>query len=303
MRVSRVFVGLIGALLAGPAIAQEAFTYSYNGYSAELPVKPQRVFVMDSRTGLDFAVSAGFPIVATDWDADVGSHFERDLPVGTDKLAFRGEPNAELVLTYDPDLLVVGKGWWTYWQDQAMFRADKFPVLVVEDANSADWRQLFLNQMTAFGQGERAARLIAEYEAAVVDARPRIAAALKGRRVAILDIWGGDTMALQVDTFSTAIAQELGIDLVTGDDTVAAEDGYKRYSAENLAVLSDAALILSLWTGDMANNPLWQRLPAIERGAQYEMDIANSWGFALTATDFVGDVLEAVEILEKADAQ
>jgi len=149
MRVSRVLVGLIGALLAGPAIAQEAFTYSYNGYSAELPVKPQRVFVMDSRTGLDFAVSAGFPIVATDWDADVGSHFERDLPVGTDKLAFRGEPNAELVLTYDPDLLVVGKGWWTYWQDQAMFRADKFPVLVVEDANGADWRQLFLNQMTA----------------------------------------------------------------------------------------------------------------------------------------------------------
>jgi len=148
-------------LLSVPAMAQGTFTYSHNGFTAELPVNPRRVFVMDSRTGLDFAVSAGFPIVATDWDADVGSHFEDDVPADAARLTFRNEPNAELVLTYDPDLLVVGKGWWTYWQNQAMFQAGDLPVLVVEDGNGAGWRATFLEQMAAYGRADKANALVA----------------------------------------------------------------------------------------------------------------------------------------------
>jgi iron complex transport system substrate-binding protein len=106
---------------------------------------------------------------------------------------------------------------------------------------------------------------------------------------------------LQSDTFSTAVAHDLGIDLVSGN--VEAEDGYQVYSAENLDAYQDAALIMSLWTADAADNPMWQRLPAIVEGAQYEMQTSNSWGFALTAIDFVGDVTEAMAILEKADEQ
>ena len=290
-------------LLCVPALAQETFTYSYGDYTAELPMNPKRVFVMDSRTGLDFAVSAGLPIVATDWDADVGSHFDKDVPASADRLKFRSEPNAELALSYDPDLLVVGSGWWKYWQDQALFAAGDLPVLVVQDGIGDSWRQIFLDQMVAFGRTDEANTLLAQYDAAVADAKPKIAATLKGRKVAILDVWAADTMALQVDTFSTAIAKELGIDLVTGDDSVVAEDGYKLYSPETLGVLDDAALVMSLWSADMAANPMWQRVPAIAAGAQYEMDIANTWGFALTATDLVGDVMEAIAVLEKADAQ
>src|SRR6218665_4011268 len=113
--------------LALPALAQETFTYSYDGYTAELPVEPQRVFVMDSRTGLDFAISAGFPIVATDWDADEKMHFDAYLDPEVDRLEFRGEPNAELVLTYDPDLLVVGEGWGNYWGDNNSFNGQGLP--------------------------------------------------------------------------------------------------------------------------------------------------------------------------------
>src|SRR6218665_1535283 len=109
--------------LALPALAQETFTYSYDGYTAELPVDPQRVFVMDSRTGLDFAVSAGFPIVATDWDSQRDMHLDAFLDDAVQKLEFRGEPNAEQVLTYDPDLLVVGEGWWNYWKENNAFNA------------------------------------------------------------------------------------------------------------------------------------------------------------------------------------
>lgn len=296
----RLLFSAVLLALAVPAWAQETFTYSFDGYTAELPVDPQRVFVMDSRTGLDFAVSAGFPIVATDWDPDEEMHFDALVPAGVDRLEFRGEPNAELVLTYDPDLLVVGEGWWNYWKDNNSFTASGMPVLVVKDGTGAGWKELMVGQLTAYNRADRAAELLAQYEAAVAAAKPEIARVLHGRQVAITDVWG-DQFALQTDTFSAAIARDLGIDLVSGN--VEAEDGYQVYSAENLDAYEDAALIMSLWAEDVADNPMWQRLPAIARGAQYEMQTVNSWGFALTAIDFVDDVTEAMAVLEKADAQ
>lgn len=290
-------------LLAGfslPSVAQQTFTYSYGDYTAELPVDPQRVFVMDSRTGLDFAVSAGFPIVASDWDMDEPMHLAAYLPDDVARLEFRGEPNAELVLTYDPDLLVVGEGWWNYWKENNAFNAAGMPVLVVQDGSGDTWKELLTGQLTAYNRAERAAELLARYDAAVAAARPRIAEVLKQRKVAITDIWG-DQFALQDGTFSAAVARDLGMDLASGP--AASQDGYQVYSAENLDAYQDAALILSLWSADVADNPMWQRLPAIARGAQYEMDTVNSWGFALTAIDFVDDVLAAMDVLEAADAK
>ncbi|WP_354064155.1 ABC transporter substrate-binding protein [Devosia sp. 2618] len=286
--------------LVAPAFAQETFTYTYGDYTAELPVDPQRVFVMDSRTALDFAVSAGFPIVATDWDDDEEMHLDKFIPENVDRLIFRGEPNAELVLTYDPDLLVVGAGWWNYWKDNNSFNANGLPVLVIKDGTGPDWKEQLTSQLAAYNRPEKGAALIAEYDAAVAAARPEIARVLHGRKVAVTDIWG-DQFALQTETFSAAVARDLGIDLATGP--VEAEDGYQVYSAENLGAYHDAALIMSLWSKDMADNAMWQRLPAIARGAQYEMDTVNSWGFALTAIDLVQDFTEAMAVLEKADAQ
>ena len=301
--------GLIGRCLvlamvlsvgAVPALGQDSFTYSYDGYTAELPVDPQRVFVMDSRTGLDFAISAGFPIVATDWDDDEQMHLEQYLSEGVDKLIFRGEPNAELVLTYEPDLLVVGIGWWNYWKDNNSFNANGLPVLVVQDGTDSRWRELLAGQLAAYGRADRADKLLADYDAAIAAAKPEIARVLHGRKVAITDVWG-DQFALQADTFSAAVARDLGIDLAIG--TIEAEDGYQVYSAENLDAYQDAALVMSLWAEDVADNPMWQRVPAIARGAQYGMDTVNSWGFALTAIDLVHDFTEAMTVLEKADAQ
>jgi iron complex transport system substrate-binding protein len=227
-------------------------------------------------------------------------HFDASVPAEADRLEFRGEPNAELVLTYDPDLLVVGEGWWNYWKENNSFNANGLPVLVVKDGSGDDWKEVMTGQLTAYHRADRAAELLAQYDAAVAAARPEIARVLKGRKVAITDIWG-DQFALQTDTFSTAVARDLGIDLASGN--IEADDGYQVYSAENLEAYQDAALIMSLWSANVADNAMWQRLPAIARGAQYEMQTSNSWGFARTAIDFVGDVTEAMAILEKADAQ
>jgi iron complex transport system substrate-binding protein len=301
MRALGYIVGAALLVLSGQALAADTFTYSYDGYTAELPLHPKRVFVMDSRTGLDFAISAQFPIVATDWDEGTVSQFEPDLPKDADRLSFRNEPNSELVLRYNPDLLVVGAGWWKYWQEKALFKSGAVPVLVVEDGSDASWKAKMVGQLTAYGMADRAAELMAQYDAAVAEAKPLIARVLHGRKVAIADVWGADSVALHADTFSTAVAHDLGIDLVAAPGVTPTDDGYQVLSPENLAPLDDAALVMSLWTADIAGNPMWQRIPAVKGGAQYEMDIANSWGFALTATDLVHDFEKAMTVLEKAD--
>jgi iron complex transport system substrate-binding protein len=68
MRLLSGILTLVLLSAAAPVAAADTFTYSYENYTAELPLHPKRVFVLDSRTGLDFAASAGFPIIATDWD-------------------------------------------------------------------------------------------------------------------------------------------------------------------------------------------------------------------------------------------
>jgi len=133
MRLAILAAGI--ALVAGPAFAQDGdtITYTYGAFTAELPANPERVLVLDNRTGLEFALLAGYPIVATDADEAVPTHLDALLGDDVDRLyGFRAAPSAEVVLSYDPDLLVVGQGWWTYWQTQGLFPADAFPVLVAD---------------------------------------------------------------------------------------------------------------------------------------------------------------------------
>jgi iron complex transport system substrate-binding protein len=286
---------VLSLALTAPAGAQDMLAYSFNGYETQIPAEPQRAFVMESRTALEFALLAGYPIVATDWDPS--SHLQLDP--ATEKLEFRAEPNAELALSYDPDLLVVGRGWWNYWQDNGAFDGAGFNILVVEDANNGDWKDLMLDQLTAIGRAERAEAALADYEAAVAEARPVIAELLGDTPVAVADIWNNDQYVLHADTFDAAVARDIGLNLVRSDAPL--EDGYQAHSAENLGAFADASMIVvSSFNASAEQNPMWLRLPAVQEGKVYDLHLANSWGFALTATDFVHDLVGYVEAAEGA---
>lgn len=281
------------ALMTVPVTAQETFTYTFGDFTAELPVNPQRVVVLDNRVGIEFSILAGFPIVAVGVPADGGSPLEPYLDQGITRLN-DSEPNAELVLSLNPDLVVVDRGMWEWYQDESLFNGDGFNVLVVEGTGKPNWRDLLEAQLKAYGRAGNYTEALARYDAAVAAAAPEIQRILDGRKMVI----GGaseERFWLQVDTYMTSVARDLGIDLVIGDAPT--ENGYQFYSAETLAPFAEAALLFMQSSNeDYQQNPLWQRLPAADH--TIKLNWLTNYGFSIAGEALVADLLAAVRTLE-----
>lgn len=281
------------ALMAAPAIAQETFTYTFGSFTAELPADPQRVVVLDNRVGIEFSILAGFPIVAVGVPADGGSPLEPYLNDDVVRMS-DVEPNAELVLSLDPDLVVVDRGMWEWYQTDGLFDGAGFNVLIVEGTGSPNWRELLEAQLKAYDRADNYTEAMARYDAAVAAAAPEIQRILDGRKMVI----GGasdDQFWLQIDTYMTSVARDLGIDLVSGDAPT--ENGYQFYSAETLAPFAEGALLFMQSSNeDYQQNPIWQRLPAAEY--TIKLNWLTNYGFSIAGEALVADLLAAVQTLE-----
>ncbi len=287
-------IGLaLGMLMTGMAVANDTFTYRFGDFEAELPKDPQRVVVLDNRVGIEFSILAGFPIVAVGVAADAGSPLEPYLPAEVVRMN-DSEPNAELVLSLNPDLVVVDRGMWNWYQEDAMFNGEGFDILIVEGTGRPNWRELQQAQLEAYGRAENNAEALARYDTAVAEAAPEIQRILNGRKMVIGGSWE-DQFWLQIDTFMTSVAHDLGIDLVVGDSPD--QNGNQFYSAETLTPFAEAALLFMQSSNeDYQRNPIWQRLP----GAAHTIKLnwLTNYGFSIAGEALVADLLAAVKTLE-----
>jgi len=291
------FASLIGLalsmLVTGMALANDTFTYRFGDFEAELPTNPQRVVVLDNRVGIEFSILAGFPIVAVGVAADAGSPLEPYLADDVVRMN-DSEPNAELVLSLDPDLVVVDRGMWNWYQEDAMFNGEGFNILIVEGTGRPNWRELQQAQLEAYGRAENNAEALTRYDAVVAAAAPEIQRILNGRKMVIGGSWE-DQFWLQIDTFMTSVAHDLGIDLVAGDNPD--QNGNQFYSAETLAPFAEAALLFMQSSNeDYQQNPIWQRLPAAAH--TIKLNWLTNFGFSIAGEALVADLLAAVKPLE-----
>ncbi|GAA1383304.1 hypothetical protein GCM10009613_12560 [Pseudonocardia kongjuensis] len=257
---------------------------------AVVPADPQRVVVVEARAGLEFALLAGYPVVASDWDDD--SHLVAMLPDGTARLPGDNmTPDPEGILNHDPDLLVVGRAWWEYYQEQGSLSEDIAPVLVADDT-TADWRAVMTRQLTEIGRADRARAALDRYDDRVARARAELAPLLAGRTVAMLGV-DADGFWTFPNMFPSNVATEIGFDLI-GHDPAAAPQ-IVRLSAEHLDTYRDADLLVVQNPDDPgAQNPAFAALPAARAGRIVELEYANRFGFALTALDLVEDLTAGV---------
>ncbi|MEV7962459.1 ABC transporter substrate-binding protein [Oerskovia paurometabola] len=283
-----------GSAGAGSA-GGETQPFEHDGYRTDLPLHPERVVVLEARAGLEFALLAGLPIVATEWSDE--SHLMAHLPKGVERLGGSNiEPNAESILSHSPDMLVVGAGWWNYYQENELLAEGIAPVLVVGD-DDPDWKASLRRQLAAFGREQQATEAIDAYDATVADVSAEIGPLVAGRTVVIAGADEEGFWIQEPDSFCSGIARDVGMDLVV-PEAGQSNGSVSRYSFENLDVFHDADLIVLQNPEDPATaNPAWQAVPAVQAGRVAELRYDRNFGLALTAQVFAEDLREAARLL------
>lgn len=309
-----VTVGLLAGCASGGAPSEgndagassETISFEYEDYAAEIPDDPKRVVVLDSRAGLEMALLADYPLVATAYgmDSPLSPLIDDDV-AHLKNTAF--DLNREEIASYNPDLIVVGLGWWNFYEGEDFKLGDIAPVLAVNDgldvegASADNPFEAMTAQLALLGREDKAEEAIAGYEKAVTDARERIGAYTDGKVASVIHSPVDNFTVISEDSVYQTVLPALGLTILDNEEISAApanpNGAGHMLSYENAVSALGAADILFVYKADVAADldPLLKRVPAVERGNWIDGNLAQRFGFALTYTSFVNDIADAVE--------
>ncbi|MFK4789133.1 ABC transporter substrate-binding protein [Microbacterium sp. ZW T5_56] len=291
---------------ASSTAASETIDFSYEGYTATIPADPQRVVVLDSRSGLEMALLADYPIVATAYGKDSPlSPLVDESAAHLKNTAF--DLNREEIASYQPDLIVVGVGWWNYY-DGEDFKLDEIaPVLAVNDgidvagASADNPFVAMTDQLTLLGRADKASAAIADYESAVADANEKIGAYTAGKVASVIHAPEDNFTVITDDSVFGVVLPALGLTILDNEEISSAPanqngDGHMLSFENAVSALSDADILFVFKAEvDADLDPLLARVPAVASGHWINGNLAERFGFALTYTSFVERIVSAVE--------
>ncbi|MGC5023380.1 ABC transporter substrate-binding protein [Tsukamurella sp. DT100] len=278
----------------------------YLDLSFAVPREPKRVVVMEGRGDLEFALLAGYPVVATANAYDQGKRPSGQFAgrLGDDVTilspAAGARPKAEEVLIHAPDLVVMrANAYRGDWYNNSQL-SGATAILAVE-VNRPQWREDMNAQLAAVGRTANAQQYVADYDAKVAATKRDLAGTLAGKRIAMVTTTGSKargTVLVWAQTFGTAIGREIGMDVLFGDRQVDPSKGSFEASLENLDVLAGADLILHQDTdGSIADVQTWRTLPAVQAGRVAKLNPQYNNGLVLTASALVDDLAAAAQSL------
>ncbi|GAA1621307.1 ABC transporter substrate-binding protein [Leucobacter chromiireducens] len=286
--------------------AGETIDFSYEGYDAKIPANPERVVVLDSRSGLEMALLAEYPIVATAY----GTDSPLSPLIGDDVAHLKNSAfdlNREEIASFRPDLIVVGVGWWNYY-DGEDFKLDEIaPVLAVNDgidvagASIEEPFAAMTDQLSLLGREDQADAAIADYEAAVAAAKDRIGHYTEGKTASVIHSPVDNFTVISGDSVYQVVLPALGMEILDNAEIASAPPnpngaGHMLSYESAVSALGDADLLFVFKADAGAElEPLLKRVPAVERGDWIDGNLAERFGFALTYTSFVTGVADAVE--------
>ncbi|MFI7167167.1 ABC transporter substrate-binding protein [Rhodococcus erythropolis] len=284
--------------------------YSWGAVSARIPADPKRVVVIEGRGDLEFALLAGYPIVAT----RSGLGFDGGLP----QAQFAGMldaaavtvldssdtvPNHEQIAVLQPDLIVMRVNAWEadWFGNEALTQIA--PVLQVQ-VNTPGFRRETTEQLTALGRTLTMTSWMDRYDAAISESAPLVASALTGKKVAMITSQAaasGGTVLVWTNQLGTGVAADLGMEVFAHNPSDS--EGFIEVSLENLGMLEDADMIFHQTTDPttVAGISTWERLPAVRAGHSYIYPPAYNNGLVITATS-IAEFLTA-SVKNYADTQ
>ncbi|TDB92147.1 ABC transporter substrate-binding protein [Actinomadura sp. 7K534] len=254
-----------------------------------VPAKPERIVSLSpAHTETLFAIGAGPQVVAVD---DYSDH-----PPNAPKTKLSGfKPNAEAVIEYRPDLVVVSDD--LNGIVKALEKV-KIPVLLEPAANNLDEAYDEIRDLgLATGHSDEAEKLVTDMQASI---KETVDASSKAKGLTYYHELDNQLHSVTSKTFVGQVYGLFGLRNIA-DEADEASSGYPQLSREFL-LKQDPDLIFLADTkccgqnaGTIAKRPGWSDLGAVKNGGVVELDdaIASRWGPRLP--EFVKAIGAAVQ--------
>jgi iron complex transport system substrate-binding protein len=285
----------VAVTAAPPAPAADGFPVTLRSGGADVTIRKQpRRIVSLSPTATEslFAVGAARQVVAVDDQSDYPRRAPRTRLSGF-------TPNAEAVVGYRPDLVVVQ---FDANRIVGALRRLRIPVLVQPPARDlpgvyAQIRQLGL----ATGQRAKARTVVARMRTRI--ARLIAAARPRARGLSVYHEVSPDLYAASSRTFVGSVYRLLGLRNIA--DRADTGSGFPQLSGEYVIAENPSLIVLADVTccgqsrATLAARPGWGRIDAVRRGSVVRIDdsLASRWGPRIV--DFVRGVSRALATLRR----
>jgi iron complex transport system substrate-binding protein len=292
-RVTRVGAALAAtALLAacGSTAADESAaeepstrTVEHAMGTAEVPVDPQRVVVLDTGE-LDDALALGVkPVgavridVSTDFLSYLGDQTEGIEMVGT-----ISEPNLEKIAALQPDLILSS----TVRHEAIYEQLDAIAPTVLAPDLGDTWKENLRLYADALNKADEAEQLLADFEERAAVLGERIGT---GKTLSIVRFLPGQIRLYSDKSFSGVILTDMGLKV---PEAAVGADTYVELSPEQVTKAEADYLYVSTYGPEedtdqkaVTGGPLWKTLTAVEAGEVHHLDDDLMSGIGIQAAE------------------
>jgi iron complex transport system substrate-binding protein len=262
--------------------------------TTEVPGDPQRVVVLDS-SFLDAAVALGVqPIGATEAAEGEGlpPYLRDELGPDVQIVGLITTPNLEAVAAAQPDLILGAKV-----RHEAIYeQLSQIAPTVFTESSGTNWRTGLMVTADAFGKVDEAEALLAELDARAAEVGEAVGAA--GKTASIVRFVPDQIRLYGPDTFSGSVVSLVGFDL--GEKGFDANPySMAMISPEQLGIADADVIFATNRTVDAAGfaavEPLWNALPAVVDGRQFDVE-DDEWmlGIGVIGAHIILDDIEAL---------
>ncbi len=272
--------------------------------TTEVPEDPQRVVVLTNE-GTEALLALGITPVgaAQSWTGDpwydhIAARMGDAAPLGKEN-----QVNLELLAALEPDLILANK----QRHEEIYPQLSTIAPTVVSERLRGDWRANFELYAGAVGEAETGASLLAAFDERVQELADALGPRLD-EEVSVIRFMPGHIRIYQKDSFSGFILQEIGFARPELQDV---DEFAMRVGRESIPQMGgDRIFHFTYDAGDgegLANaedalsDPLWQTLPAVQRGDVVPVNDAvwNTAGGILAANLMLDDIARIYDLPEQ----
>ncbi|MEA5505973.1 iron-siderophore ABC transporter substrate-binding protein [Halotia wernerae UHCC 0503] len=248
-----------------------------------IPVKPQRIIVLNDVGLLDPVLSLGIkPIGTVSFFPQYDFLFRgvtNDEAAGIEIVGVGNQPNLERVLMLKPDLILMREYQKSFYKQLSAIA----PTIVVDlpGLNYSFKENLrFIAQV--LGESEKAEQVIAEYYERVNKLQNLMGDRLKEIEVSVINLFGESLIATYSDNETyNQVFQDIGIRLIPTlinqkeDTLISSIEVLKKYDADVLFVMNDTPQLAHTFF----KSPLLTTLKAAQNNQVYEVQVNRWWTF------------------------